>query len=320
MPVSATLKWRFSSLSVREIISTLTTILALWRELDRVADEIYQDLAKPTGITNNRLGYLRVDLVRQLKIFCASPKSQNLHDFSNRVLQAEFNRLEIQLPRLDFEKSRMSLITPSSESPDDFSIPRYSRCSGANSVFSTRSVMPSIPFKGVRISWLMLARNSPLTRLASSAFCLAWITVVGFKQVGGALEQFNSNSMPFRDQRTHDQANGGNHEHQQARFRLHVRQRIDVQRHHDPEIQCQQTSNDSANPLPQRNPDDRDKNQVEQLPGEDSEHQPKQGNDCTELGSSLQKRPDVGRLLAWVFFLRGSTISGKSSFRISGKT
>ena len=36
--------------------------------------------------------------------------------------------------------------------------------------------MPMMPFMGVRISWLMLARNSLLTRLASSAFSLALVS------------------------------------------------------------------------------------------------------------------------------------------------
>src|SRR5262245_10372018 len=33
--------------------------------------------------------------------------------------------------------------------------------------------MPRMPFIGVRISWLMLARNSLLARLAASAACVA---------------------------------------------------------------------------------------------------------------------------------------------------
>ena len=33
--------------------------------------------------------------------------------------------------------------------------------------------MPMTPFMGVRISWLMFARNSPLARLAASAASLA---------------------------------------------------------------------------------------------------------------------------------------------------
>ena len=38
---------------------------------------------------------------------------------------------------------------------------------------SSRLVIPSTAFIGVRISWLMLARNSPFARLASSARALA---------------------------------------------------------------------------------------------------------------------------------------------------
>ena len=51
--------------------------------------------------------------------------------------------------------------------------PRYSRCSGFRSDSRTTSVNPMMPFMGVRISWLMLARNSLLARLAISATCLA---------------------------------------------------------------------------------------------------------------------------------------------------
>ena len=58
---------------------------------------------------------------------------------------------------------------PSSESAEICTISRYSRCSGDSSVSSASSVMPMTPFIGVRISWLMLARNSLLARLAASA-------------------------------------------------------------------------------------------------------------------------------------------------------
>ncbi len=43
------------------------------------------------------------------------------------------------------------------------------RWRGVRSVASSSSAMPSTPFIGVRISWLMLARNSDLARLAASA-------------------------------------------------------------------------------------------------------------------------------------------------------
>ena len=50
---------------------------------------------------------------------------------------------------------------------------KYSCCSGVSSVSRARSVMPMIPFIGVRISWLMLARNSLFARFAASAASLA---------------------------------------------------------------------------------------------------------------------------------------------------
>ena len=67
----------------------------------------------------------------------------------------------------------MSLITVSSESAELLTRPRYSRCRGVSSVSRASSVMPMMPFIGVRISWLMLARNSLLARLAASAASLA---------------------------------------------------------------------------------------------------------------------------------------------------
>ncbi len=67
----------------------------------------------------------------------------------------------------------MSLMTVSSESAELLTRPRYSRCRGVSSVSRASSVMPMMPFIGVRISWLMLARNSLLARLAASAASLA---------------------------------------------------------------------------------------------------------------------------------------------------
>ena len=77
------------------------------------------------------------------------------------------------LPASIFEKSRMSLMTVRSASPDTLTVLTYSRCSASRFVSSRSSVMPMTPFIGVRISWLIDARNSLLARLASSAACCA---------------------------------------------------------------------------------------------------------------------------------------------------
>ncbi len=78
------------------------------------------------------------------------------------------------LPASILEKSRMSFSRESKESAEAFAVVRYSRCSCVSSVSSASSVMPMTPFIGVRISWLMLARNSPFAWLAASAASLAF--------------------------------------------------------------------------------------------------------------------------------------------------
>ena len=76
-------------------------------------------------------------------------------------------------------------MTVNSESADNFTISRYSRCSGVRWVSRTRSVMPMMPFMGVRISWLTLARNSLLCRLATSAISFCWRMVSLASPAGG---------------------------------------------------------------------------------------------------------------------------------------
>ena len=71
------------------------------------------------------------------------------------------------------EKSRTSFSTESKEFADELTVSKYSRCSAVSSVSRASSVIPMIPFMGVRISWLMLAKNSDLRREASSAASLA---------------------------------------------------------------------------------------------------------------------------------------------------
>ena len=97
--------------------------------------------------------------------------------FSDIVLSRSFtmaaseNGIASSSSRRDsiFEKSRMSLRIESSDSPDDRTVVRQSRCSAVSAVSSTSPVIPRMPFMGVRISWLMFARNSLLARLASTA-------------------------------------------------------------------------------------------------------------------------------------------------------
>ncbi len=64
-----------------------------------------------------------------------------------------------QLTRLN---SRMSFKTHSRVRLESRAVSTQSRCSAVSSVVDMIWSMPRMPFKGVRSSWLMLARNSDL--------------------------------------------------------------------------------------------------------------------------------------------------------------
>jgi hypothetical protein len=64
--------------------------------------------------------------------------------------------------------------------PESRTVSANSRCSSSNGVFNRSSVMPRMPFMGVLISWLMLARNSLLARLALSASSLVTLNSLSY--------------------------------------------------------------------------------------------------------------------------------------------
>ena len=67
----------------------------------------------------------------------------------------------------------MSLIRLSRQSAETLTASAYLRCSVVSAVRSSRAFMPMTPFIGVRISWLILARNSLLASFAASALSRA---------------------------------------------------------------------------------------------------------------------------------------------------
>ena len=81
----------------------------------------------------------------------------------------------VSLPASIFEKSRMSLMIVRSASPESLIVSRQSCWSSLRCVPSKISDMPMMPFNGVRISWLIVARKSAFVFVAASASALAWI-------------------------------------------------------------------------------------------------------------------------------------------------
>ena len=56
---------------------------------------------------------------------------------------------------------------------DKYAVRTHSLWSGCSCACISRSSIGTMPLSGVRISWLMVARNSPLAITADSAACLA---------------------------------------------------------------------------------------------------------------------------------------------------
>ena len=84
----------------------------------------------------------------------------------------------------------MSLMIVSRLSPEWRMVSTNSSCSAVSAVSSSSVVMPMTPFIGVRISWLMLARNSDFARVASSSLRLsAMSSRVGRRQLLLALAE-----------------------------------------------------------------------------------------------------------------------------------
>ena len=63
----------------------------------------------------------------------------------------------------------MSFRMVSNESAEERIVPANSCCSWLSGVFTSRLAIPTTLFMGVRISWLILARNSDFAALAISA-------------------------------------------------------------------------------------------------------------------------------------------------------
>ncbi len=76
------------------------------------------------------------------------------------------------------DRSRMLLIRLKRFSPLFFMVSAASLCSMVSSSSRSRSAKPSIPFIGVRISWLMLAKNPLFAMLAASASTAIWFAFV----------------------------------------------------------------------------------------------------------------------------------------------
>ena len=82
-------------------------------------------------------------------------------------------RSRLSLPASILEWSSTSLRMVISDAPEEAAVFTSRRCCGSSRELRSSSSAPSTPFMGVRISWLIVARNCDLAMLAASAASLA---------------------------------------------------------------------------------------------------------------------------------------------------
>ncbi len=107
------------------------------------------------------------------RCFCSAGSPTISRTFFNTSSSEKGMRSRVSLPDSILETSRMSFIIASSFRAAMSILVRYVRCLLSGLARSARWAIPVIAFTGVRISWLILARNSDLDWFATSASILA---------------------------------------------------------------------------------------------------------------------------------------------------
>ncbi len=173
MPVSLTTKWMCTSSSLSfprsAVTSTSPCSVNLMALPTRLSSTCRNRPGSPTRVsgTSGRIRQASSSPFSCARGATIRRASATVSRSPNSIASSSSLRASI------FEKSRMSLITESRESAASFTEPMSSRWCVVRRVLRARSVMPITAFIGVRISWLMLARNCPFAAVASSARRLA---------------------------------------------------------------------------------------------------------------------------------------------------
>ena len=102
-------------------------------ELDGIAQQIHDHLPQPRGIAHDLGRNVGADVADQLQPFCRGAQAKGLSGLLQSLAQVELRWCPVRaFPASILEKSRMSLMTVSSESADVLTMLRYSRCSAVS--------------------------------------------------------------------------------------------------------------------------------------------------------------------------------------------
>ncbi len=172
MPVSLTSKRKVWVVGVASNTETLATISPCWVNLTALPSKLLKTWRKRTGSPRATMGSLGKAQSNSTSLRWAL-SANRVATSSTRARNSKSTISSSSLPASILEKSKTSLMILSRLTPDCWMTSAKRRCLAGNSVPNRRSAIPRMPFIGVRISWLMLARNCDFARLAASARSLA---------------------------------------------------------------------------------------------------------------------------------------------------
>jgi len=94
---------------------------------------------------------------------------KEIHDIFERPAQIHVDTLELEFSSLDLGEIQKIVDDAEQILAERCTVSAYLRCALVSPVSSNSSVIPRTPFIGVRISWLILARNELFAWFADSA-------------------------------------------------------------------------------------------------------------------------------------------------------
>ncbi len=139
-------------------------------EFDRVADEVDENLPDAQRVADEIGGHVLVDLDKKFEALVLGFAANDATDVGQHLPEIELDALDAHLAGLDLRQIEDVVDDAEQDAARRSGFCSDSRAGAAkSSVAMARCAMPRMAFIGVRISWLMLARNSDLVRAAASA-------------------------------------------------------------------------------------------------------------------------------------------------------
>ena len=126
------------------------------------------DMASAIARSQVALDKASIELVKVIPFTVARGNSKAIDSLTVSAT-SKFTCSMVIFPASIFDKSRISLMMDNKASALVLIVVANSRCSGDKDVSHNRLIMPMTPFIGVRISWLIFARNSLLALAAIKA-------------------------------------------------------------------------------------------------------------------------------------------------------